>query len=182
MRLVKLTSNELDLLNNKWIGLLDGNADSVIRAEFIQLFNIIKSTGCWDNIKDCFNRPIYSCIVDDDSKEWGIVEIVLSKNGSSSIWIKMLDIHLSPEIELSNETEDSTKKRLEVFRAALLGIFELTKNIENATTVKVFGRTDSLVSFLRGMHDAFSVFTTLGTIKGIKVSIEGRWLVFSYEV
>ena len=54
----------------------------------------------------------------------------------------------------------------------------MTKWIKKADTVKVFGRTDALVTFLRGMHDSFSVLTTLGTIKGIDVSVEGRWLVF----
>jgi len=177
MLLKQSSLDEIITLKEKWIGMLAGEADTVIRAEFIQLFKIIESTGCRDNINNCFNKPIYRCIVDDNGKEWGIVEIVLSENGSS-IWVKMLDIHLSPEVELNDETEESTKSRLDVFRAALIGIFELTKEIENTTTVKVYGRTDALVSFLRGMHDAFSVFTTLGTIKGIKVSIEGRWLVF----
>lgn len=54
----------------------------------------------------------------------------------------------------------------------------LTKTIRKADTVKVYGRTEALVSFLKGMYDSFSVITSLGTIKGVSVQIEGRWLVF----
>ena len=56
--------------------------------------------------------------------------------------------------------------------------FGLTRAFEYADTVKVYGRTDSVLSFLRGMHDAFGGLGALGTLKGVAVAIEGRWLVF----
>lgn len=90
----------------------------------------------------------------------------------------MMNIYLSPDIEIDDDTEESTKSRLDVFRASLRGIFKLTKDLKNADTVKVYGRTEALVTFLRGMHDTLAVLGTLGKIKGIEVSIEGRWLVF----
>jgi len=85
---------------------------------------------------------------------------------------------MSPEIDTNTDNESNTAKRLEVFIAALEGIFSLTKNIRKADTFKIYGRTDLLVAFLRGMHDIFSTINTIGTLKGIDTSIEGRWLVF----
>lgn len=177
MKLKRLSEEGLNKLEIKWLGLLGNDVDGVIKADYNQLFNIIKATGWWGGIKESYNKPLYSCVIDSDNKEWGIVEIVLSQNGNS-IWVKILDIHLSPEIEIVDDTEESTKSRLRVFKAALTGTFDLTKDVIKADTVKVFGRTDVLVAFLRGMHESFSVLATLGTISGITVSIEGRWLVF----
>jgi len=103
--------------------------------------------------------------------------MVQSQRGTD-IWIKMLNIHLSPQIEIEPENEASTQKRLDVFRAALKGIFRATQQTKGTNTVKIYGRTDDLITFLRGMHDAMSVLTALGTIKDIEVSIEDRWLIF----
>lgn len=177
MELVQLDSCGFDRLSVKWLNMIKDNQDGVMEAEYTQLFSMIKSTGCWDDIKECFNRPIYNCVIDSKGNEWGIVEILQSKKGSS-IWIKMMNIYLSPDIEIEDDTEESTKSRLDVFRASLRGIFQLTTDLKNADTVKVYGRTEALVTFLRGMHDTLAVLATLGKIKGIEVSIEGRWLVF----
>jgi|CXWL01.1.fsa_nt_gi hypothetical protein len=176
MELRQLDNSGFDRLSVKWLDMIKDNQDGVMEAEYTQLFSMIKSTGCWD-VKECFNKPIYNCVFDSEDNEWGIVEILQSKKGSS-IWIKMMNIYLSPDIEKEDDTEESTKSRLDVFRASLRGIFLLTKDLKNADTVKVYGRTESLVTFLRGMHDTLTVLAALGKIKGIEVSIEGRWLVF----
>jgi hypothetical protein len=106
-----------------------------------------------------------------------LVQMVQSKRGSD-IWIKMMDLYMCPEVELSMDTEQSTVDRLKIFTTALLGVFSLTAALGRADTVKVYGRTEALVTFLRGMHDSLSVLSSLGNMPGIDVSIEGRWLVF----
>lgn len=177
MKLQQLNKEGFTQLRATWVGLLKAGHHAVFDAEYRQLFELIDTTGCWGNVKDCFNKPMYNVIVDSSGEIWAIVELVQTRNGSA-VWVKMLDIFMSPKIEAEPDNEGNTKKRLEIFRAALIGIFDLTKGIKKADTVKVFGRTDALVTFLRGMHDSFSVINSLGTIKGIEVSIEGRWLVF----
>lgn len=177
MKLKPLTKEEFSTLRNKWMKLLTAHKHPVFQAEYQQIFGRIESTGCWDDLKLCMNKPIFRCVFDDSGEEWAVVELVQSINGSF-VWIKMLDMHLSPKIEMEADTEANTQKRLKIFRAALIGIFELTKSIKKADTVKVFGRTEALVMFLRGMHDSISVISSLGTIQGIDVAIEGRWLVF----
>ena len=180
MELKKLDKDGFDSLSKKWLNFIKCNnqENRVINTEYTQLFRVIDTNGCWHNeIKECFNRSIYSCIVDEQEEEWGIVEMVQSQRGTD-IWIKMLNIHLSPQIEIEPENEASTQKRLDVFRAALKGIFRATQQTKGTNTVKIYGRTDDLITFLRGMHDAMSVLTALGTIKDIEVSIEDRWLIF----
>lgn len=177
MKLKHLSKEEFTELGTKWKSLLKDHPQSVIKAEYNQLFARIESTGCWENLQSCMNVPIFRCIFDGNGEEWAIVELVQSKKGTS-VWVKMMDMYLSPKIELENDTEANTQKRLKIFHGALIGIFELTKVIKKADTVKVYGRTDALIVFLRGMHDSISVINSLGTIHGIEVSIEGRWLVF----
>lgn len=177
MKLKQLTKAQFATLRKKWLKSLMDQEHPVFEAEYQQIFGRIEATGCWDGLKSCMNRSIFNCVFDETGEEWAIVELVQSRNGTS-VWVKMIDMYLSPKIEVETDTESNTQKRLKIFRAALVGIFELTKVIKNADTVKVYGRTDALIMFLRGMHDSISVITSLGTIKGIDVSIEGRWLVF----
>lgn len=177
MKLKQLSKDEFATLRAKWLKSIKDHEHPVFEAEYHQLFGRIESTGCWDGIKTCLNQSIFNCVFDESGEEWAIVELVQSKKGAS-VWVKMLDMYLSPKIDLEDDTEANTQKRLKIFRAALTGIFELTKGIKKADTVKVYGRTDALVMFLRGMHDSISVINSLGAIKGIDVSIEDRWLVF----
>lgn len=178
---MKLTSIDTALFEQAkaaWMGALNGVDDHEIYAtEYQQIFGIIEKCNGIGELDDRFNEPVFYGILDDNNTVWALVEIVQSRKGAS-VWIKMLDITMSPEIETQPDNEGTTTKRLEVFTSALTGIFQLTKTIRRADTVKVYGRTEALVSFLRGMHDSFSVITSLGTISGIRVEIEGRWLVF----
>lgn len=161
-----------------WLGLLVDVEHEVYRADYQQLFNMIESSGGGiGDIDGRFNIPIHYSVKDDKGACQALVQIVQSKRGSE-VWVKMLDIFLSPEIERAIDDEKNTQLRLAVFKEALKGIFSLTAASKLADTVKVYGRTEALVTFLRGMHDSFSVIASLGTIRGIEVSIEGRWLVF----
>jgi hypothetical protein len=177
MHLESFDSERLEEIKTSWLSSLPNNDHDVYEAEYSQLFDIIRIGKSWGELDNRFNTPIYQAIVDGNKKVWAIVHIVQSRHGSAT-WIKLMDIYISPEIDINKDTESNTKKRLDVFIAALLGIFSLTKNMASIDTFKIYGRTDSLVAFLRGMHDGFSTIDTIGTIKGIKVSIEGRWLVF----
>lgn len=177
MNLQPLNKTEFAALKKKWLKLLKDNEHPVLEADYRQVFGRIEASGCLEGNKPAMNKSIFSCIFDDVGEEWAIVELVQSKKGSS-IWIKMIDLYLSPKIEIHADTERNTQQRLKIFHAALLGTFGLTKGVKGADTVKVYGRTEALIMFLRGMHDSISVITSLGTIKGIEVSIEGRWLVF----
>jgi hypothetical protein len=177
MKLKQLSKEEFSILCTKWMKSIKDHKHPVFEAEYQQLFGRIETTGCWDDLKSCVNRSIFNCVFDESGEEWAIVELVQTKKGNS-VWVKMQDMFLSPKIDLEDDTEANTQKRLKIFRAALMGIFELTKVIKKADTVKVYGRTEALIVFLRGMHDSISVINSLGAIKGIEVAIEGRWLVF----
>ncbi|MCX7109483.1 MAG: hypothetical protein NTX45_04990 [Proteobacteria bacterium] len=175
-QLDELTEEKLELVKNAWLGLIPEDNHELFRAECSQLFDVISFGKSWGDLGDRLNVPIYQSVKDGDDV-WALVQIVQSKVGTAT-WVKLMDIHLSPAIDVFPDTECNTENRLKVFIAALLGILSLAKRARRADTFKVFGRTEALVTFLQGMHDVLSTITTIGTIKGVDVSIEGRWLVF----
>jgi hypothetical protein len=177
MKLVSFDHSRFNVIKESWLKELTSEDHDAARIEYEQIFNIIEASSAWGELDDIFNKPIFQSVVCDDDYVWALVEIVQSKVGSE-IWVKMLDITLCPKIDILLESEESTSDRLRVFTAALIGIFNLTKDTRLAKTIKVFGRTDVLVTFLRGMHSALTIMESLGAIPGISVTIEGRWLVF----
>lgn len=178
MRFCALNKDELSNIKGAWLELLSNEEHEVFQADYEQIFGMIEETDGIGDLDCKFNKAIHYALLDDDDKTChALVQLVQSKRGSS-VWVKMLDIFLSPKIEQAPDDEQSTQLRLSAFSEVLKGIFKLTAAIRLADTVKVYGRTDALVTFLRGMHDSFSVIASLGTLKGIEVSIEGRWLVF----
>jgi len=177
MNFTSIDSKAYTAIKNDWLDGLKAAEHDVYLADYQQLFNLIDKDNAYGDIDSRFNVSIHYAVFDADEKCQALVEIVQSKRGAE-VWVKMLDIFLCPQIELSPDNESSTLLRLEVFKESLKGIFQLTAANKLADTIKVYGRSDALVTFLRGMHDSFSVIASLGTIKGIEVSIEGRWLVF----
>jgi len=176
MELKELSKESLDATRATWLDMLTDASLEVFVADYPQVFDRIDKGNGYGPIDDRLNESIFFAIEDDD-KVVAIVESVQARS-HKGIWIKMLDIVMSPEIELSSDTEDSTQRRLEIFKAALHGLFVVTKNIRKANTFKIYGRTELLIAFLHGMHDAISTISSLGMLSGIAVTIEGRWLVF----
>jgi hypothetical protein len=173
----ELTANFLDSIKADWLAAVDADEHEIFKAEYHRIFRAAESSVCLEGpLSSRFNVPLYFSVA-DDSKCWALVEVTCTKNGRG-VWVKMRDIYMSPNIEIADDTVESTAKRFDVFNSALVGIFGLTRAFEYADTVKVYGRTDSVLSFLRGMHDAFGGLGALGTLKGVAVAIEGRWLVF----
>lgn len=177
MSFSSLTQEEYNAIKSDWLAPLADAEHEVYLADYQQLFAMIESANGIGDIDGRTNVPVHYAVRLEDGACHALVQIVQSKRGSE-VWIKVLDIFLAPSIDLAPDDESNTQLRLKVFREALKGIFGLTAASRLADTIKVYGRTDALVTFLRGMHDSFSVMASLGTIKGIEVSIEGRWLVF----
>ena len=176
MELTHLTHETLETTKQTWIAAAAQAPHEAFLAEYQQLFDVIESGDSIGALDGRMKTSIYYAVKIEGCHK-ALVQMVQSKRGSD-IWIKMMDLYMCPEVELSMDTEQSTVDRLKIFTTALLGVFSLTATLGRADTVKVYGRTEALVTFLRGMHDSLSVLSSLGNMPGIDVSIEGRWLVF----
>lgn len=176
MNLYPIDQKELCEIKTDWLRTASENPHEVFAADYEQLFQLIEHYDGHGALDDRFNSPIYYAVKTDGSVV-ALVHLVQTKRGKD-VWIKMMDLHMCPAIEANPDNEAATHERLRVISSTLSGLFELTKTTVRADTLKVYGRTDVLVTFLRGMHETLDALASLGNLPGINVSIEGRWLVF----
>ena len=119
---------------------------------------------------------------DGDSRAWelydpksdeccAIVEIVDSRRGGLS---KLLKLFVTPQFW---DMDNNRKCVIEIYMATF---FEVTKKgiLVGAERVKLYGRTDLMLSILTSIH-ARSMEASWP--KNIKAGIEGRWLTLSFS-
>ncbi len=100
-----------------------------------------------------------------------IVEVFLSQHGKR--WLKMMSCTLAPSVQqgVYNGEPAAENRALEVYATALEGVLRLSKH--NAAAVRIYGRHDIFLSFLKNLAKAVHA-------KGIgeaTVDVQGRWLV-----
>lgn len=105
-----------------------------------------------------------------------IVDVVYTKAGRK--WLKLLDINLTPDLDLSFNSDKPDLDAIgDVFTAAITGVIALGA-VHPAKETKLYGRSGTLLSFLKGLG-AHLNGDGGKLIRGkIEVLMEGRWLVF----
>lgn len=176
--LASIDEEGLKAIKGSWFSELNGgDGADVLHVDYEQLFEVISSSRAYGPLDARYNCAIYYCVKSvPDDRVLAVVEFVQSKKGPE-VWIKVMDIYLSPTIELCEDYIESIRLRLNVFLAVLVGVFKMSSS--GADIVKLYGRTDSLLLFLKGIHE--EIVNVQGTIErdaGIKTEIQGRWLVF----
>lgn len=116
----------------------------------------------------------YGIFEDGNNVAFGIGEFALTRLGTRSAWVKMLSLHLRPELEfkLLQRELGTIETALLVFSSAIMGSIKL-KFDHKALTLKVYGRSNDQLDFLRAL--ALHLKPVLKN--NAKCSIEGRWLV-----
>lgn len=176
LELVELSENRVKQISETWESLAASGERDIFVTDYAQLFERILSSSGWGPLSGKSNVSVFYAVVESDTY-LAVVELVQSRRGTET-WIKMLDITMSPAIESELDSEENTNKRVKIFTSTLQAIMILAGSVCQARTFKIYGRTELLVTFLRGMHDTLSLLTRLGMLRGVLVSIEGRWLVF----
>ena len=122
---------------------------------------------------------VYGLVNPDRGYAQAIVELTHARPHSNSPWLKLLDIHLEPRLDVDNREEINSEYYKEVF-AVLTATITLslgkTFNDHPARQLKVYGRT----SEMRGLFDAFVAISNEENIPvpNLRVKRQGRWLVF----
>lgn len=104
-----------------------------------------------------------------------IIEVVYTKSGNK--WLKMLNLFLSPRLFagfIIPEEQINTTELLNVYATALVGTVKLT-GVHPSKTVKLYGRSGTLLTFLKGISAHLQEHSKA---KGITVNMDGRWMVF----
>lgn len=101
----------------------------------------------------------------------GICEVTIQRRTLRSKWVKMLRLHLKPSVDASLQAGEADLA-MNVFVESMRGSMGLQMT-HSANTLKVFGRTNEQLNFLKALLQHLAP-TIAG--KPIKASIEGRFL------
>lgn len=125
------------------------------------------------------NRQIaYGVFQNGESIAICVCDLVLSDRGQLvGRWLKLLNVTLSPEIDVLMQCEDlgAVQTAVQAYKAATLGAFEARLE-HDADTLKLYGRNDELLKFQMTLLAVLQESEKLT----IKASKEGRWLVLKH--
>ena len=107
----------------------------------------------------------------------GICEIAITRHSTRSKWVKMLRLHLSPAVDSALQAGEPDLAS-DVFTQSLIGTVFLQSE-HNATTMKVYGRTNEQLTVLKVLVNHLQSQLAKSPENKIKASIEGRFLVIT---
>ena len=119
----------------------------------------------------------YGIFPDNSKVADAICEVVVTRHSSRSKWVKMLRVRLRPKIDealnsVDNSSNFAMREALAIFMNATIGVLQFGES-ENASTIKVYGRTRQQLDFLKFLGIELEKVKT----NPMKVTMEGRFLV-----
>jgi len=131
-----------------------------------------------DHLEPIVGKSVVYGIFPDNSKVAdAICVLVITRHSPRSKWVKMLKVNLRPKIdEALNSVDDSSnfamREALAIFMNATIGVLQFGES-ENASTIKVYGRTRQQLDFLRFLGIELEKVKT----NPMRSTMEGRFLV-----
>jgi len=166
----RLDNGRLEATSNEWRSQFSRHKNQLIPSEYERI--LAWAAGCVDYEGPACESFAYGVYENGAGHAIAISEVVYSKSGRK--WLKLLDLHLCPAVDLSFYNDELDIMGLSsIFAAAIVGTFHLTKR-HPTDTVKLYGRSGTLLTFLKGIG---AYIERQGGLPGLKVGIEGRWLV-----
>lgn len=171
----QFTSASLTATRTAWDAQLRTHRKDLIASEYQRILDWAAGHIRYGGSQHTFAYGIFDKA---SSEAEAVAEVIYSKAGAR--WLKLLNLHLCPAVDLSFATQDVDIRRLtSIFAAAVVGAFELTSTSHPTKVLKLYGRSGTLLAFLKGVG---TYIESNLKVTGIKVSIEGRWLVFKVKV
>lgn len=123
------------------------------------------------------NEMAYGVFSKNDKVAMGVCELAITKPGVSGKWVKLIKLRLRPEVDelLFQNSTEGTSIALNSYVAAVLGVYHV-KNVHQATTIKIYGRTQDQMRFLTLMFEALKLREDATFVP----EIQGRWLTLNW--
>lgn len=124
------------------------------------------------------NSIAYGVFKDKSDVAIGICELVITKHTPKRSWVKVIRLRLRPKIEaalFANE-QAAIATAIEAYAVCVVGVLHL-KNAHNASTIKVYGRTQDQLKLISFMNIELQKNKEVA----YQSSIEGRWLVLKWS-
>ena len=168
-KLKKFDLETIDTTESAWVEQANKYPEACFPTDVQRDFAWIRS-----NVSGSTNdgRIHYGLFTDGSDVADAAVQLVHAKRSPRSAWLKMLELNFSPEIMLKAAHGDphAVSSVLAMFGQAVNGSIQLCGKEHKSDTLKLYGRTDSLLQFL-------VLFTGVTKIKNVNITMEGRWLV-----
>lgn len=107
----------------------------------------------------------------------GICELIVTRKSSKVGWVKFIRLRLDPEIDaqIFNNKSEGVVSAVEAYIACVVGVLGV-KDAHDASTIKVYGRTQEQMKFLTVLSASLQKREMLKFTS----EIEGRWLVLNW--
>lgn len=123
------------------------------------------------------NEIAYGIFHENNPVAVGICELAITKPDQRGKWVKLIRLRLRPMIEgqIFANDPDALTIAVDAYIASALGVYHV-KNEHEATTIKVYGRTQEQMRFLTVLAAALK----LRDDATFNTRIDGRWLVLNW--
>jgi hypothetical protein len=123
------------------------------------------------------NEMAYGIFAEKQKVAFGVCELAITKPSIRGKWVKLIKLRLRPHVDelLFQNNPDGTSIALNSYVAAVLGVYHV-KNAHEATTIKIYGRTQDQMRFLTLMLEALKQRKDATFM----AEIQGRWLTLNW--
>jgi hypothetical protein len=161
----------LETTKVEWLAQLKRHQGEIVRSPYEQAF--AWATDRIDYAKNDNEQFYYGLFNRKTQRCDAIADLTYTKRARK--WLKMVDLMLSPDLDITFYDKTADRQRFaDLFTAAVLGVVKLTGSAHPSRTVKIYGRSPTLLKFLKGLEVSIK---RQGNPDGTEVSIEGRWFV-----
>lgn len=173
--LKKFDSTTIAATRAAWVKELAAHKTEVLAAPYQRILDW--AAGHIDYAGNGKETFAYGIFAGEAHSADAIVELVYTKSGRK--WLKLLDLNLCPSVDLSFTDQNVDIQQLSsIFAAGVTGTVQLTSTAHPAKVTKLYGRSGTLLAFLKGVG---TYIEGNSNVPGLKVSMEGRWLVFQVK-
>lgn len=146
--------------------------DEEFETEYGFVFDTAKGRINYDDPEA--NTLVYGLFENDSHIASALLEVIQSARSPRNSVTKLLKLWASPEYW---DVARHQKVLAKITVAALKGTLELSRR-NHSKTVKIFGRTEQMLSVLYSVHLYMQESLQAEPNQGFEVRMEGRWLVF----
>lgn len=171
----RFDAESLEETSKAWLEQVEKYSSYLSAVDFEKTLDWASAHMDYDDGEDGLAYGIFS---KNSKKAAAIIEVVYTQSGRK--WLKMLNLTLSPTLIAGFIASNGGVDRealIAVYTAAVVGTLHLAGS-HPSKTVKLYGRSGSLFTFLQGLAAYLKEHSGL---QGISVSVDGRWLVFKVK-
>lgn len=162
-----------------WAKQIEARAEDVLASHYERILDWADKYANGTGDKYCY---VYGLVRNDGSKHaCAVLEISHARPRSKEPYLKVLSVYLEPNLDLGDEDKIGAVMLGEIGAILAYSLTEslrLTVKEHPSTVLKVYARSD----YAKGFFEALTAqLMQKGSIPGLNLVVQGRWLVFNKE-